>query len=88
MLLSMHESWLKDQMERPENKNLMVRKFGRGPDGATCGECAHLVQGSRPIYWKCKPRGISNGAGTDHRKGWAACSKFFRRVPGEESGKK
>jgi len=56
--------------------NPMVRLHGRGPEGKACRSCRHMVThtptGNR-TYWKCYRRGITNGAGTDHRLKWNAC---------------
>lgn len=55
----------------------MRGKFGNGPDGATCGGCAHLVRvGRNRAYFKCDVYGISSSEATDFRKKWLACGKF------------
>lgn len=47
----------------------------------TCGVCDHciLTHGGRRSYWKCDLVPITNGAGTDIRKSWPACSWFERQ---------
>jgi Na+-translocating ferredoxin:NAD+ oxidoreductase RnfC subunit len=79
-LLSIHQAWLKDQQERPENKkNPMIKVYGLGPEGAVCGSCKHLVCPNGYYtnrYYKCELRKISKSAASDHRKGWPACAKF------------
>jgi hypothetical protein len=46
----------------------------------TCGDCDHctLTHGGRRSYWKCNLVPITNGAGTDIRKSWPACTAFER----------
>lgn len=58
--------------------NPMVRKFGKGKDGLKCGSCTHFVRvdGGSKKYLKCQLRGITRGAGTDHRAKWRACAKY------------
>ena len=60
------------------DKNPMVWKFGRGPEGAKCKTCDRFfVIGHRSgTYFKCELRGITRGAATDHRANWNACSKY------------
>jgi hypothetical protein len=58
--------------------NPCVRLFGKGPEGAKCKKCVHLV---RMLYGhtvlKCEERGdLTHGPKTDQRSGWNACSKF------------
>lgn len=67
--------------EHSTDKNPMVRKHGLGPDGARCKTCA-LFKISRPganRYFKCRLRGITHGAATDHRANYRACAKFEAR---------
>lgn len=59
--------------------NPMIRKHGRGPAGAVCGTCSHIVSTcptGNKRYWKCERRGITHGQGTDHRLRWAACRLY------------
>lgn len=58
--------------------NPMVRKAGKGPAGAKCKTCSHLikVQGNTKDYLKCELRGITKGVGTDHRAKWPACKRY------------
>ena len=65
------------------SKNPMVRKAGLGPDGVTCKDCRFLIEvyGNTKKYFKCGHRGITSGAGTDHRQGWDACRLY--EVEGE-----
>lgn len=46
----------------------------------TCGDCGHCVptHGGRRSYWKCDLVPFTNGAGTDIRKSWPACTSFER----------
>lgn len=52
----------------------MYRLFGASM-GRRCDECDHFLtfeyHGKR--YFKCELYGVSNGEGTDWRKGWTAC---------------
>ncbi len=55
----------------------MIRFYGHGPDGAKCGQCAHLIvkeMGGR--YFKCDLTQITAGPATDWRKKWPACGAF------------
>lgn len=58
--------------------NPCVRKFGRGPAGATCRGCARLItkEFHNRTYYKCELRGDTNGKATDHRVSWPACAKY------------
>jgi hypothetical protein len=57
--------------------NPMVLKYGE-LGGVTCKNCKHLERhcGGNKIYPKCRLRGISHGAGTDHLVNWEACKKY------------
>lgn len=73
------------ELQFPEligNRNLMVRKFGLGPDGVRCKSCRFLVS-RRPgqnSYWKCEKRGITGGPATDHRVRYDACALYQERA--------
>lgn len=56
----------------------MRSKFGKGPEGATCGQCEHLFVAGRPgkKFFKCDVYGASRSEASDFRKKWAACGKF------------
>ena len=63
-----------------ERQAVMVRKFGPGPIGRTCGDCAHLTAreyGRK--YFKCTRYRVSRSAASDWRKKWAACGLFRER---------
>lgn len=51
---------------------------GSGPEGRTCGDCAHLRTKTfgRRSYFKCGMRRNTNGPGTDIRKKWPACQAW------------
>lgn len=52
---------------------------GTGPEGETCGTCAHLVHtGNSGRYLKCglMRKDWTHGPGTDLRARWPACSKW------------
>lgn len=57
--------------------NPMVIKYGQ-LDGETCKTCNYLTyRGTTDkVFPKCKLRGITSGAGTDHLVNWEACNKF------------
>lgn len=58
----------------------MHGKFGRGPDGATCGGCDSLVTtGHNRRYFKCERYRISGSEATDFRKRWPACGLWRQR---------
>lgn len=58
--------------------NPMVIKYGEGPKDKRCKDCdlSVWVRPGQNIYIKCKLRGITHGAGTDHRANWETCSQF------------
>ncbi len=59
----------------------MVDPYGRGPEGARCGDCRFQIvtgRGSRR-YFKCRKRGITHGAATDIRLKWNACGLFVKK---------
>ena len=57
--------------------NPRVDVWGRGPEGAKCRTCVHLVVHERARrYYKCLKRGVTFGPGTDHRVNWPACGKY------------
>lgn len=55
--------------------NPMVLIYGPGPEGKTCWECSNIrsMVFNRRIY-KCRLRGITASAATDHRPRWPACA--------------
>lgn len=59
-------------------KNPMVYRYGKGPDGVRCKRCEHhfFRQGGSRRYGKCKIRGVTGGAGTDHPQHWQACAIY------------
>lgn len=65
------------------NVGEMRRLFGKGPEGATCGQCAHLdlvfcISPKR--FYKCElsaRRGMYNAS--DWRLKWSACGEFKER---------
>lgn len=57
--------------------------LGPGPEGQTCGDCAHLTRRSGK-YFKCGRQSITSGPGTDIRKKDEACRLF--EVKGSENG--
>lgn len=70
------------------NENPCVTKYGIGPAGKQCTKCNHLIRDHyhNQTYLKCEVRGITRGAGSDHRASWPACARFTpeeQEVPGE-----
>lgn len=55
--------------------NPMTAVYGKKPDGEECGDCVFFRRG-RKSYHKCLKRGVTNGAGTDHRVHWPACGLY------------
>lgn len=68
----------------PRNKdgslksNPLLVVYGKGPDGAKCGDCTHLFArgDTAGTYYKCDLRRVTGGPGTDHRVRWPACGRF------------
>jgi len=58
--------------------NPMVIKYGPGPEDKRCKHCEYSEwhQHGAKVYVKCKLRGITRGAGTDHLANWETCSRF------------
>lgn len=57
--------------------NPLVRLYGKGPEGARCKGCTHLVKKRR--WWKCLLRAgtlHTSSPKSDHRCNWWACGKF------------
>jgi hypothetical protein len=65
------------------NPNPCVQRWGRGPAGALCRDCAHLTVYEQSRKWyKCGLRtDLTHGAKTDHRVKWDACSRYEARAP-------
>lgn len=58
----------------------MHRLHGKGPEGATCGDCREFyVKQFAGTYRKCRLFGTSGGPGTDWQMRWPACGKFQKR---------
>jgi hypothetical protein len=62
----------------PRERNPMRARVGPGPDGVTCKKCVHLARYHYHDYHyiKCELRGVTNGAGTDHRVSHPACALY------------
>jgi hypothetical protein len=78
------DEWAKQYSESEaakNDRNPMIRKFGKS-EGNKCKDCVHLfrVQHNTKYYLKCGVRGITRGAGTDHRAKWNACGKFEKQT--------
>lgn len=61
-----------------QDSNPCILWWGAGPDGATCGQCAHRrgVKMAK-TYWKCDLRpDLTHGAKTDQKASFLACAKF------------
>ena len=56
--------------------NPLVMLYGV-TEGRQCKTCKHLTSHTRArTYYKCLLRGVTRGAGTDHRAGWPACGRY------------
>lgn len=64
--------------------NPCVQMWGFGPEGKTCGDCAHLYGMKQARTWyKCQLRAdLSHSRKSDQRIRWPACSRF---TEGEQS---
>ena len=68
---------------RPANG--YAAESGTGPNGETCGSCRHFIRRRGGKYFKCflivgnNDTG-THGAGTDIRKGAAACQFWEKRA--------
>lgn len=71
---------------RSSDPNMMVRRFGYGPEGATCKTCAHLTR-KKGKWIKCAIRArmaerqhqftySGDHYGGDHVAKWNACSEY------------
>jgi hypothetical protein len=59
--------------------NPMVRRHGRGPEGARCKTCRYLQAQrirSRRSYWKCVRYSMNHSTASDFRKKWDACRLY------------
>ena len=57
--------------------NPMVRRHGLAPGADICGSCRFLASYQYVrTYYKCRKRGDTSSAATDHRVGWRACALF------------
>ena len=55
----------------------MVRRHGLAPGADICGSCRFLASYQYVrTYYKCRKRGDTSSAATDHRVGWRACALF------------
>lgn len=71
---------------RARTIDVMRRRHGAGPEGATCQGCANLVRsgGGDGTFPKCSAFRISCSEATDWRLRWPACGKF---TPRESEGR-
>ena len=74
------DEWAAGKKREPDvinNPNKMVRKFGRGPQGAKCKTCEHLVRVTySKSYLKCELYGMSKCTASDFRAKWDSCAKY------------
>ena len=70
-----------EQKKLVAEKNPMARVQGYFDGETKCKKCRFMSyrQPGNKKYFKCKKRGISRGAGTDHRVNWLAC-KLYEKV--------
>lgn len=60
-----------------QEPNPMVRRHGPAPGADICGSCKWLISHQHwRTYYKCRQRGDTSSAATDHRVGWRACALF------------
>ncbi|MFJ7841607.1 hypothetical protein ACIQXG_19425 [Lysinibacillus sphaericus] len=60
--------------------NPMVNVNGYGPEDKRCKHCKHLfARRYAGTYYKCGLRQNTNGAATDQRVNWKACSEYENR---------
>lgn len=63
--------------------NPLIRQYGAGPDGATCGDCFYACRGRSPtrpdvLIWTCDKRQTRRGKpAPEHRAWWPACGRFL-----------
>ncbi len=78
------DDWLAEHLQKhPVSKNPMVTAYGPGPEGKRCKRCIHCYRKIYAgVYYKCRLRGDTNGAGTDHRANWPACARFVEQNGG------
>lgn len=83
----MEEHQRQTAKENSRQPNPMVLAFGKGPEGRICRECRQLLARQfAKVYYKCRFRKNTAGAGTDHRVKWDACSKFEEIVDDKPEG--
>jgi hypothetical protein len=68
----------------PDRKNPMIRKAGKFSNPEKCKRCKFFIQHwpGNHVYFKCLKFGLSNGAATDWRANWQACSLFQPKKEG------
>ena len=56
----------------------MLRFYGDGPTGKTCGQCRHLYKRTDVARncWKCELSLVTRGPASDFRKKWLACGAY------------
>lgn len=62
--------------------NPCIQWWGFGPEGKTCGDCAHLVVMQQARKWyKCGQRhDLTHSHKTDQRLKWQACGRFIQKA--------
>ena len=71
----------KQKLGRKSKTNPCIDVWGPGPEGKQCGTCAFFAKGvyQATMLYKCKKRGMTHGAGTDHKVRYPACAKYEER---------
>jgi hypothetical protein len=65
------------EVNKKNKVNPMVKAYGAETTGARCKKCTFFIRKHfSKTYFKCAFRGDTNGAGTDHKANWPACTKF------------
>jgi hypothetical protein len=72
----LYDEWLATHPPKPK-PNPMLRRYGAGPEGKRCKDCAHFFRKHfAKVYRKCAKRGDTNGPATDHLATWPACGAW------------
>lgn len=63
------------------DRNPMVSKHGLATPAAKCRTCIHIVRHEAGRVWyKCRLRGDTSNAATDHGVTWNACGVYKENV--------
>ena len=72
------------QAVEARRENPLIRQYGAGPDGATCGDCFYASRAPSPkrpdiLVWTCDKRRTADRGkpAPEHRAWWPACGRFL-----------